>query len=244
MAGGHRASRSTSDGWGCRRQSGLGRFCSRFELLKLYRRSSVLLAPLHDDIRSEARFPTKIAEYLGSGRPVVTTDVGEISRYLTDGETAFIAPAADVASFARKICEALDHPAKADSIGQAGAQLAASQFDYSMHAGRFDAYLRGICVDQTHYLPDDILVKVDRSSMAVSLEARVPFLDHKLVDVRQFPAPEIQTAPRRPRNLSSESAWRLTLLRGPWRGPRWVSQFRSHPGRPASVSGGTRASPG
>jgi glycosyltransferase involved in cell wall biosynthesis len=120
-------------------------FVPRSELLELYRRSSVLLAPLHDDIRSEARFPTKIAEYLGSGRPVVTTSVGEISRYLTDGETAFVAPQADVASFARKICEALDHPARADAVGEEGARLAVSQFDYSVHAERFDAFLRGVC---------------------------------------------------------------------------------------------------
>src|SRR5438874_709570 len=55
--------------------------------------------------------------------------------------------------------------------------------DPGLYADALNATERMMYLDMVTYLPEDILTKLDRASMAVSLEARTPFLDYRLVEL-------------------------------------------------------------
>lgn len=89
--------------------------------------AQVLALARPQSIQARYGFPTKLGEYLLTGNPVVVTGVGDIPRFLKDGESAYLAEPDNLEEFAQRLDKALsDDDAK--RIGQRGRIVAETWF--------------------------------------------------------------------------------------------------------------------
>jgi glycosyltransferase involved in cell wall biosynthesis len=100
------------------------------DLIKLYKKSSLLLIPLKPYERDIARFPHKISEYTASKTPILTTAVGEINYYFTNNSDAFISENYDPVNYADKIDFIFKNKEKALLVSQNAYTLGRKNFHY------------------------------------------------------------------------------------------------------------------
>lgn len=98
-----------------------------------------------------------------------------------------------------------------DSFKQLVAENRAEHFlsDWYARANGTGVIDSTLLTDQMTYLPNDLLVKVDIASMANSLEARSPFLDHKLIEFAASLPENLKVNRYRPKYLLKKVAARL-----------------------------------
>ncbi len=113
----------------------------RDDLFTLLRGARILMLPRATAPFSQAGLPTKVGEYLATGRPVVVTAVGDLPLYLTDGVDAYFAKSDDPEVFGERLRDALLRPEEASEIGRRGRETARQRFDPATHGARILVFI-------------------------------------------------------------------------------------------------------
>lgn len=114
----------------------------RESMPQMLKNAQALVLARPDNVQAKYGFPTKLGEYLLTGNPVVITKVGDIPKFLKDGESAFIAEPGDVNEFASKMIEAVTSPS-ANSIGENGFKIAMQRFNSEFEAKKIIDFIYG-----------------------------------------------------------------------------------------------------
>jgi len=112
------------------------KYLPRKEIIKYIINSEILVMVRGKDMESDASFPSKLTEYLATGIPVVTVNVGEISDYLTDGVNSFLVEPENSHALAEKINYVLNHYDSALEVASKGKELTSGVFNYRYQAGK------------------------------------------------------------------------------------------------------------
>lgn len=105
--------------------------------------SSLLVLARPANKQAEGGIPSKLAEYLSTGRPVLVTNVGELHKYFTHSVDIFFATPGSIEDFSEKMISVFTHYDKSCIVGKKG-QEAVRQFEKNQQSSVLIDYLNSI----------------------------------------------------------------------------------------------------
>lgn len=106
---------------------------------KLLADAALLVLARPANKQAEGGIPSKLAEYLATGRPTLVTRVGELDKYLTDNKDIVFAKPDSVDDFADKMNDILSNYEYYAGIGKQGAK-SVKQFDYKLWSNKLKRF--------------------------------------------------------------------------------------------------------
>jgi len=102
---------------------------------------NLLVLPRPSNLQTNFGFSTKLAEYLSSGVPVLTTRHSDVSNYLIDGGNGFIVDKHNPVLLKNKLIEILNNKDQLAKIGEKGRETALKYFNYSNYSSTLFNFL-------------------------------------------------------------------------------------------------------
>jgi len=110
------------------------------EIIPLYKSADLLLIPLRNNLQDIARFPHKVGEYTASGRPIISSKIGELKHYFIDKESALLASEYDIDVYLETLRQMKLNGVSFDEIGQRGYQIGYDNFHYESNSEKIKKF--------------------------------------------------------------------------------------------------------
>jgi len=114
------------------------------EVPKILINAHILVSSQPDTVRASGGFPTKLGEYLMSGKPTVLSNVGENSKYFRDNTHLFLVEAGSPTIYAKKLEYIMNNYEKSLEVADNGKQFVMKKYSHSIQGKRFLDFLKSI----------------------------------------------------------------------------------------------------
>jgi glycosyltransferase involved in cell wall biosynthesis len=117
-------------------------------LIKYYLNAYCFIIPLWNTERSSSRFPTKMAAFMFSQKPLITCKIGEPGNILLNDENVLFFEPGDPDSLSGKIDKLFTDKALYDKLGQNASEFANQNFHYSNYSAKLNMFFKKLIAEK------------------------------------------------------------------------------------------------